>query len=396
MSNRRLLRAGLLGLAVASAACSARSGELPEPMPEAVPKPVTARHLTVESFLTAPEGKYVIIDVDKFQLRFMDGATELWAAKVGTGTGLRLHREDGSWEFSTPNGVHFVQGKEKNPVWFLPDWYFLENGQPLPSADSPKRKQPGGLGVAAVFLGDEIAIHGTDKPELLGQRVSHGCIRLANADARRLFHNVQVGTPVIIVGAQAEVTDTVPTTELARAKQKAKRTAKPKPSDTRTLEKLSTARLLRHLDEQLQADTGSAWTLTASVLIARGIDDDAIALRGVLSRAGTAKRPAVELEYATFVADAFSRGPLRSVVSLARIKADARERAAHAIVRATMDLFPGGLREPSAPWPTRRVPSWQLGPDGTRGWQALEVAETVYREAASPARLAFDLNTTRP
>src|SRR6202008_762316 len=68
--------------------------------------------------------------------------------------------------------------------------------RPVPPLESPARKEEGGLGAAAVFLGDEIAIHGTDKPELLGRRVSHGCIRL--------FHDVQVGPPVVIVG-QADV-----------------------------------------------------------------------------------------------------------------------------------------------------------------------------------------------
>lgn len=388
---RNTFRLWVIGLALAAGACSTRgAGNVAEPAPEPIPKPVTTRHLTLEHFLAEPEGKYVVIDLEQFRLRFMDGATELWSATVGTGTGLRLHREEGGWEFSTPEGVHFVQGKEKDPVWFLPDWYFLENGQPIPPLDSPKRKQPGGLGVAAVFLGDEIAIHGTDKPELLGKRVSHGCIRLANADALRLFHNVQVGTPVLIVGTQEEVTDTVPVTEMARAKRAAK--PKPKPAPKNPLPALSTAQLLKRLDAQLRADSGTAWTHTASELIARGIDDDAIALRGVLSRAGTAKRALVNREYDTFVADAFSRGPLRAVVSLARIDNEARERAAHAIVRATMDLFPGGLQEQTAPWPTRRVPSSRLGPDGTRGWQALQTAEAAYRAAAPPARMAANFH----
>src|SRR5690606_1607731 len=41
--------------------------------------------------------------------------------------------------------------------------------------------------------------HGTDRTDL---GVSHGCIRLETRYARRLFHNVQVGTPVIIVGGE--------------------------------------------------------------------------------------------------------------------------------------------------------------------------------------------------
>ena len=43
-----------------------------------------------------------------------------------------------------------------------------------------------------------VAIHGTSQPQLIGQRVSHGCIRMRNADIRRLNRLVRSGTPVII------------------------------------------------------------------------------------------------------------------------------------------------------------------------------------------------------
>jgi lipoprotein-anchoring transpeptidase ErfK/SrfK len=43
-----------------------------------------------------------------------------------------------------------------------------------------------------------VAIHGTSEPELIGQAVSHGCIRMRNADIRRLSGMVSGGTPVNI------------------------------------------------------------------------------------------------------------------------------------------------------------------------------------------------------
>jgi lipoprotein-anchoring transpeptidase ErfK/SrfK len=43
-----------------------------------------------------------------------------------------------------------------------------------------------------------VAIHGTSKPELIGQAVSHGCIRMRNADVLRLTRLVRGGTPVNI------------------------------------------------------------------------------------------------------------------------------------------------------------------------------------------------------
>jgi L,D-transpeptidase-like protein len=44
--------------------------------------------------------------------------------------------------------------------------------------------------------GGFVGIHGTDRPDLVPGRVSHGCIRLRNADILRLARLMPVGTPV--------------------------------------------------------------------------------------------------------------------------------------------------------------------------------------------------------
>jgi lipoprotein-anchoring transpeptidase ErfK/SrfK len=46
--------------------------------------------------------------------------------------------------------------------------------------------------------GGPVAIHGTNQPGLLGQRVSNGCIRVANSAIRRIFAAALPGTPVLI------------------------------------------------------------------------------------------------------------------------------------------------------------------------------------------------------
>ena len=46
--------------------------------------------------------------------------------------------------------------------------------------------------------GGYVAIHGTDEPNLLPGRVSHGCIRLRNHDVVRLAKLMPVGTPLTI------------------------------------------------------------------------------------------------------------------------------------------------------------------------------------------------------
>lgn len=43
-----------------------------------------------------------------------------------------------------------------------------------------------------------VYIHGTNQEELIGQRGSHGCVRMRNQDVVDLFEIVEVGTPVYI------------------------------------------------------------------------------------------------------------------------------------------------------------------------------------------------------
>lgn len=46
--------------------------------------------------------------------------------------------------------------------------------------------------------GGFIGIHGTNQPQILPGRVSHGCVRLPNASIRRLDRLMRIGTPVTI------------------------------------------------------------------------------------------------------------------------------------------------------------------------------------------------------
>jgi lipoprotein-anchoring transpeptidase ErfK/SrfK len=46
--------------------------------------------------------------------------------------------------------------------------------------------------------GGFVGIHGTDQPELIPGRVSHGCIRMRNADILRLARLMPLGTPLTV------------------------------------------------------------------------------------------------------------------------------------------------------------------------------------------------------
>ena len=65
-----------------------------------------------------------------------------------------------------------------------------------------KTKNPGGaFGVRWMGLsvpGGHYGIHGTNQPDSIGQAASKGCIRMNNADVKKLYSMVQVGTVVEI------------------------------------------------------------------------------------------------------------------------------------------------------------------------------------------------------
>ena len=73
---------------------------------------------------------------------------------------------------------------------FVPKNPFLGSYALETSAYSRLSEWPGG-GV--------VGIHGTDLPRLIGQAVSHGCIRMLNRDVDRLHRLAPLGTPIDIL-----------------------------------------------------------------------------------------------------------------------------------------------------------------------------------------------------
>ncbi len=103
--------------------------------------------------------------------------------------------------WSTPTGTTKVIAKTANPTWHVPKSVRAEHaalGDPLPEAVPPGPDNP--LGKFALRLGmTSYLIHGTNKPNGVGLRVSHGCVRLYPEDIQLLYQSVPIGTPVTIV-----------------------------------------------------------------------------------------------------------------------------------------------------------------------------------------------------
>lgn len=93
------------------------------------------------------------------------------------------------WE--TPIGTFKVQKKLRNPVWQQPITGELIRTGP----DNPLGNRWIG------FWSDgrhHIGFHGTNKEQLVGQPVSHGCLRMRNTDIQALYEQVVIGTPIVV------------------------------------------------------------------------------------------------------------------------------------------------------------------------------------------------------
>jgi len=148
----------------------------------------------------APKGIYAVVDTAQNRLWLKKEHRILYEARVSTGSRTTLidPAEPGRrWTFETPRGVFTILSKIKSPVWTKPDWAFVEEGKPLP-ATLNDRVEAGVLGDYTLGFGDGYFIHGTLYTRLLGQNVTHGCIRMADADLEFVYKNLPVGAAVFI------------------------------------------------------------------------------------------------------------------------------------------------------------------------------------------------------
>jgi lipoprotein-anchoring transpeptidase ErfK/SrfK len=117
----------------------------------------------------------LIVDRPKLRATLYRGGRRVWSAPVGIGAPATPTPPGRFWireKFRTgdPGGLYGPVAFGSSDYSVLSDW-------------------PGG-GV--------IGIHGTDEPSLIPGRPSHGCIRLRNSAARRLWQLLPVGTPLLI------------------------------------------------------------------------------------------------------------------------------------------------------------------------------------------------------
>jgi lipoprotein-anchoring transpeptidase ErfK/SrfK len=93
-------------------------------------------------------------------------------------------------------GLKRIDRKAEWPDWTPPP-EMIERQPYLPRFMAGGPGNP--LGARAMYLGTTVyRIHGTNRPDTIGTKVSSGCFRLVNADVADLYDRVPVGTRVVI------------------------------------------------------------------------------------------------------------------------------------------------------------------------------------------------------
>ena len=122
-----------------------------------------------------PIDTHLVVDLKRLRVDLLRNGHRIFAAPVGVGTS----------DAPTPRGEFYIRDK-------------------LTSFDN-SFYGPVALGTSARSAvlsdwpdGGYIGIHGTNEPQLIPGRISHGCIRMRNDDIVRLARLMPIGTPLTI------------------------------------------------------------------------------------------------------------------------------------------------------------------------------------------------------
>jgi lipoprotein-anchoring transpeptidase ErfK/SrfK len=145
----------------------ARLPHLPPATAGWIPRTALGGYTAVDSLLD--------VDLETLTLTLYRAGLRILRAPIGVG----MH----GWD--TPRGTFYIRNKLTR--YRSPQYGPVAFGTSARSAHATDWPAGG-------FVG----IHGTDQPDRLPGRVSHGCIRLRNTDVVRLARHMPIGTPVRI------------------------------------------------------------------------------------------------------------------------------------------------------------------------------------------------------
>lgn len=123
----------------------------------------------------------LVVDLSERQvLLYQDGILQI-------SYDIAIGRE--GWE--TPSGEFRVINMQENPAWQNP----ITGETFAHGAQNPLGSRWIGFWTDGTH---QIGFHGTHQEELIGQAISHGCIRMRDSDIQALYTQVAVGTPVTV------------------------------------------------------------------------------------------------------------------------------------------------------------------------------------------------------
>lgn len=118
----------------------------------------------------------IVVDLSERRVTLFDEGREVLSARAAIGSAAT----------PTPTGEYYVN-------------------QRLVPTDPTGPYGPGAIGISAFSevltgwaQGGPIAIHGTNRPDLIGRAVSNGCLRVRNDLLLELFERTLAGTPVTV------------------------------------------------------------------------------------------------------------------------------------------------------------------------------------------------------
>jgi hypothetical protein len=118
---------------------------------------------------------YLHVDESKLEATLYRDGKAIFSAPVGVGKASTV----------TPTGHFYVMEKLRTINAPIYGPYAIGT-----SAYAPTLSEWPGGGI--------VGIHGTNEPQLIPGRPSHGCVRMRNADVARLWKIIQLGTPIDI------------------------------------------------------------------------------------------------------------------------------------------------------------------------------------------------------
>jgi len=184
-----LLGASLLVTLTSACSLTGHATDVRSPTSDA-PKPTVEHTVTAADEPRPAEAKqYLLLRLRERRLYLMDHDPQTPVESFPIAVGKK--------GTETPTGEFQVEEMVVDPDFVVID---KQDRSKIVKTIPPGPANPLGLRWIGITHGPgwTLGIHGTPRPELLGQAVSNGCVRMRNKDVVRIFERVELGTRVVV------------------------------------------------------------------------------------------------------------------------------------------------------------------------------------------------------